>query len=104
MASTEEQVFLGSRNLSYHSAHYPDASADWDYPEDPGDRREGVEVAELHDQPARMSTCAYIVHLHSSFVHASLEFLLLILFPPTQLVVDQISICLLSPSSRFRSM
>ncbi|XP_044447938.1 HIV Tat-specific factor 1 homolog [Triticum aestivum] len=56
MASTEEQVFLGSRNLSYHSAHYPDASADWDYPEDPGDRREGVEVAELHDQPARMST------------------------------------------------
>uniref|UniRef100_A0A452XPM3 DUF6598 domain-containing protein n=3 Tax=Aegilops tauschii subsp. strangulata TaxID=200361 RepID=A0A452XPM3_AEGTS len=56
MASTEGQVFLGSRNLSYHSAHYPDASADWDYPEDPGDRREGVEVAELHDQPARMST------------------------------------------------
>ena len=100
MASAEGQVFLGSRNLSYHSAHYPDASADWDYPEDPGDRREGVEVADLHDQPARMSTCAYIVHLHSS----SLEFLLLILFPPTQLFVDQIFICLLSPSSRFRSM
>ena len=61
MASTEEQVFLGSRNLSYHSAHYPDASADWDYPEDPGDRREGVEVAELHDQPARMVAGAYNV-------------------------------------------
>ncbi|KAM3406337.1 hypothetical protein ACQJBY_000430 [Aegilops geniculata] len=56
MASTEEQVFLGSRNLSYHGAHHPDACADWDYPEDPGDRRNGVEVAELHDQPARMST------------------------------------------------
>ncbi|KAF6982055.1 hypothetical protein CFC21_000492 [Triticum aestivum] len=56
MASTEEQVFLESRNLSYDGAHHPDACTDWDYPEDPGDRRNGVEVAELHDQPARMST------------------------------------------------
>jgi len=56
MASTEEQVVLGSRNLSYHGAHYPDACADWDYPEDPGDRRNGLEGAELHHQPARMST------------------------------------------------
>lgn len=59
MASTEEQVFLGSRNLSYHGAHSPDAytdQADWDYPGDPGDRRKGVEVAELHHQPARMDT------------------------------------------------
>ncbi|XP_048551594.1 uncharacterized protein LOC125531231 isoform X2 [Triticum urartu] len=53
MASTEEQVFLESRNLSYDGAHHLD---NWDYPEDPGDRRNGVEVAELHDQPARMST------------------------------------------------
>ncbi|KAI5016827.1 hypothetical protein ZWY2020_037205 [Hordeum vulgare] len=50
MSSTEDQVFLGSKNLSY------DACADLDYPEDPGDRRKGLEVAELHDQPARMGT------------------------------------------------
>lgn len=56
MASTEEQGFLASRNLSYHGAHHPDACADRDYPEDPGDRQKGVEVAELHDQPASMST------------------------------------------------
>ncbi|XP_044954897.1 uncharacterized protein LOC123405161 isoform X1 [Hordeum vulgare subsp. vulgare] len=56
MASTEEQVFLGSRNLPYPGANHPDACADWDYPEDPGDGRKAVEAAELHDQPARMST------------------------------------------------
>jgi hypothetical protein len=32
--------------------HYPNACADHDGPEDPGDLRKGLEVAEQHGQPA----------------------------------------------------
>uniref|UniRef100_A0ACD5TR54 Uncharacterized protein n=1 Tax=Avena sativa TaxID=4498 RepID=A0ACD5TR54_AVESA len=56
MASTEEQVSRGAveLRLSYHGIHYPDACAYQAGPEDPGDLREELEVAEDHDQPARV--------------------------------------------------
>uniref|UniRef100_A0ACD5VP20 Uncharacterized protein n=1 Tax=Avena sativa TaxID=4498 RepID=A0ACD5VP20_AVESA len=58
MASTEEEVHRGAveLRLSYHGIHYPNACADHAGPEDPGDLREGLEVAEDHDQPASVAS------------------------------------------------
>uniref|UniRef100_A0ACD5VM70 Uncharacterized protein n=1 Tax=Avena sativa TaxID=4498 RepID=A0ACD5VM70_AVESA len=58
MASTGEQVSRGAveLGLSYHGIHYPNECADHAGPEDPGDLREGLEVAEEHDQPARVAS------------------------------------------------